>query len=154
MKKYFYLFVCMMFSLISCDDDDKLIPTYPVSFQVSYEDDAIMQELEGLEINLTSNTGATFLATTDSVGKAVFVLPVGIYEASVTTSKPSEGYLYHFNGLKSGITVSDTWNSSQITEIKIVTSRSGQVVIKELYNGGCQKDDGSGKYIDDSYFIL
>jgi hypothetical protein len=38
--------------------------------------------------------------------------------------------------------------------VKTVYNAIGRVVIKEIYNGGCQKDDGSGSFSFDKYVVL
>lgn len=39
-------------------------------------------------------------------------------------------------------------------DLNLVASRAGQILIKEIYSGGCQKDDGSGAYQFDKYMII
>lgn len=66
-----------------------------------------------------------------------------------------EGYSYIFNGIRSGITVTDAWTGSEVVEIALSESKSGQLVIKELYVGGCPKDDDPSKFFQmDKYAVL
>jgi hypothetical protein len=57
-----------------------------------------------------------------------------------------------FNGLLSNVTV-----DLSVTEpvvIELTESKTSQIVIKELYFGGCQKNDGSGVWQTDKYVVL
>ncbi len=62
--------------------------------------------------------------------------------------------LYVLNGNTADIIINEDWSSDDVVTITMVESVSGQIIIKELYNGGCQRDDGSGLYQFDRYVIL
>jgi len=156
LKKYIYLLVCTLLFCYSCSDDDNDdgYKTYPVSVQLVYPEGSGLDAIQGVSIRLTSTGGSTFDAVTDATGKADFVVPTGIYEASATDKRSTEGYSFIYNGIKSNIVVTDTWTGGESVAINLVESKAGQVVIKELYVGGCQKDDGSGVFHMDKYVIL
>lgn len=102
-----------------------------------------------------TNTNSSYTSATDAAGKAVFAaVPAGVYEASATDKRYAGGSAYIYNGVKSSITVSDTWNAETAVKLDLTESETNQLVIKELYTGGCQKDDGSGAFYHDKYVIL
>ena len=159
-KKFpLYMLLCMMVGLAACsdDEDDKVdngYTTYNVSVQLLYPEDSEVQASAGVSVSLSSTSGTAYDATTDADGKAVFQVPAGIYAASASEVRAMDGYSHVLNGTASGITVNESWNPDNTVSIEMVESVSGQVVIKELYVGGCQKDDGSGLYQFDKYVIL
>lgn len=99
-----------------------------------------------------TQTGSIFTTKTDETGKASFTATPGIYEASATGRYANEGMAYSFNGTAGQIVVrrDETVNVS----ITMKGIKRSQVIIKELYNGGCLADDGMTKYQFDKYVIL
>lgn len=92
-----------------------------------------------------SSSGTVVQAATDAQGVASFLLPEGIYEAAATDRRSVEGYTYTLNALQSNVVVSAaSWSEGMTVDLNLVASRAGQILIKEIYSGGCQKDDGSG----------
>jgi hypothetical protein len=150
-KKFFYLLISTLFLCYGCNDDDNY-KTYDVPVQLVYPEGSEFSAIEGLAVQLT-NGSTSYDATTDATGLAVFTVPAGIYEASATDKRSSGGAVYLYNGIKSNIVVADSWAGETIA-LNFTESRAGQVVIKELYVGGCQKDDESGAYQKDKYVIL
>lgn len=155
MKKIFYFFAIVFCSfLASCsDDDDEVIMTYAVNVQLNYGD-VENADKEKVHVILTSTTGVAYEALTNAEGIAAFNVPIGIYRASASERITKDGFVYNFNGVKDGITVTAAWTGKEVTYIDMVASRSGQIIIKELYNGGVMKDDGSGNYQFDKYVVL
>lgn len=138
--------------LQSCNDDDDDYKTYPVSAQLVYPENYEVKE--GVSISLTNTINSTsYNATTDSKGIALFNVPAGVYEASATDKRLSGGNSFNFNGIKN-FTVSDNWKETDVVSLQLTLSKAAQVIIKELYIGGCKKDDGSGTFIMDKYVIL
>ena len=97
-------------------------------------------------------TNSTFTAKTDAAGVAEFRTTPGIYEASATGGYALEGVAYNFNGTSGQITVRT--NQTQQVTITMKSIRTSQLVIKELYNGGCLADDGTTKMQYDKYVVL
>ena len=155
MKKYAFLILSVLLFCAACSDDENdVYKTYLVTVQLAYPSGSELSAVEGVPVKLTGSTGTTYDATTDANGKAAFTVPAGIYEASASEKRASNGYSFILNGVKSGITVTETWTGDSVVEVALTESKSGQVIIKELYVGGCQKDDGSGNYQYDKYVIL
>jgi len=157
LKKYFYLLVCTLLLCYSCSDDDTTTEdykTYAVSIQLAYPQDSGLDPIAGVAVKLSNSSNATYDATTDASGKASFVVPAGVYSVSASDKRSSEGYSFIYNGTKGNIVVTDTWTGTEAVELSLTGSKAGQVIIKELYVGGCQKDDGSGAFHMDKYAIL
>lgn len=155
MKKYAFLILSVLFFCASCsDNEDDAYKTFGVTVQLVYPSDSEISTVEGVAVKLTSNTGTAYDATTDANGKASFTVPTGIYEASASETRTQDGYSYVLNGIKSNITVTEAWTGEEVMNIDLTESKSGQVIIKELYVGGCPPDDGSKFYQFDKYVIL
>lgn len=158
MKKFSFIWimalligVCPMF--MACNDDDNSYRTYTIEVQLLYPQGSDISAVEGVPVTLTGN-GMTYDAVTDAYGACEFKVPNGIYEASASEQRALNGNIYVLNGVKSGITVTEEWTDGTVVTIELTESKTGQLIIKELYNGGCQKDDGSGFYQYDKYVIL
>jgi hypothetical protein len=138
------------------DDNDDAYATYPVSVQLVYPGDSDFTAEAGVKVRLANTiTGTLFDTVTNATGRADFNVPAGIYEASASDSRSAGGFGYIFNGLKSNLTVNKTWDdTTPAIELTLTLSKAGQVLIKELYVGGCPKDDGSGTFQMDKYVIL
>lgn len=154
MKKILYLLLCCTLFLCSCSDSDEEYKTYPVTVQLVYPGGTGIGVTEGVKIKLTNISGSAYDGLTDTNGKAVFTVPAGVYEASASDKRSLEGYAYIYNGLKSNIAVTDSWTGTEPVSLDLKETKAGQIVIKELYVGGCQKDDGSGFFQMDKYVIL
>jgi hypothetical protein len=147
---YFLLFTAVV--LQSCNSDDDEIKTYQVSVQLSYPDGYATRD--SVEIVVTNSlSSSSYKAKTNSEGLATFKLPAGVYSNSVTEVRSLGGMAYNFNGA-GNFTIADDWVSTKVVSLALAVSKSSQIIIKELYIGGCQKDDGSGAFIMDKYVIL
>lgn len=158
MKKLFTLFACAVTLFTACtkDDDGTRVRTYEIAVRLIYPDDGSLTAAEGVEVRMTnSSSGTVVQAATDAQGVASFLLPEGIYEAAATDRRSVEGYTYTLNALQSNVVVSAaSWSEGMTVDLNLVASRAGQILIKEIYSGGCQKDDGSGAYQFDKYMII
>lgn len=126
-----------------------------VTFQLNYPAGSQFGVAEGVAVSiLNTNTKETFTANTTSEGSVQFVTIPGTYEASVTDKHAANGYVYTYNTTKSDIVLSESWDSATPVSLELTEVISGQIIIKELYTAGCQKDDGSGYYGHDQYVIL
>ena len=92
--------------------------------------------------------------STSSDGTVTFAVSPGTYEASVTDKRYNEGFAYTYSATKSDLVFSESWDSETAVDLELTESITGQIIIKELYISGCQKDDGSGSYTNDQYVIL
>lgn len=117
--------------------------------------DVNSDNLAGFEVQLrNTTTNSIFTEKTDEQGMVIFTVAPGIYEASASfrRSEAGMGYAYIFNGTSGQITVMS--GQTTLKSIRIKSARTSQVVIKELYNGGCMKDDGITKFQYDKCLIL
>lgn len=160
MKKIYYALmlsiVTFAFAACSDNDDEVKYATYDVQVALTalQTRDGAEVQLSDIAVKMTNAAGSVYEAATDARGVAAFNVPVGIYEVSASGTKSVNGYTYVFNGLKTGVTITQNWNSDEVIEVALTESKSGQVIIKELYVGGCQKDDGSGVFQMDKYVVL
>ena len=133
-------------ALASCTYDET-VSVYPVEV-------ALQEKIAGVDVALTNNTGRTFSAKTDSVGVATLSLPAGIYSASVSSVSQDEYFKKTYNGSLSDIIVGAGTNRISMPVTVTLMQTACPLVIKEVYNGGCAKDDGSGSFLFDKCIII
>ena len=141
-----YICGIMLMLLASCSYDEH-INTYNVEVQLS-------EAVADVPVLMTNATGSTATAMTDATGIAHFSVPAGIY--SISASKVTDdAYFRHVcNGSMADIVIGAN-NTSVALPVTLTTMQTANpIVIKELYVGGCQKNDGSGKFAIDKCIIL
>ncbi|WP_447642775.1 MULTISPECIES: DUF4876 domain-containing protein [Chitinophagaceae] len=154
MNRYFYYIVILAtLSFFSCKKDMKTPVLQTVNILLSYPSTSTFSAEQGVKVQLI-NSGGTYASTTDANGKATFAVPVGIYNASVTDTRSLDARNYIFNGLKTGVAISSSWDASKNVELALTVSQTSQIVIKEIYVGGVPKDNGSGTFAFDKYITL
>ena len=150
----------LTFTLMSCGDDDDA-PNNNGSESVSLGKITIVltginSDLSGFEVKMrNTSTGNLFTEKSDAKGNATFTLSPGIYEASTSMTLSDDAYQYNYNGSIGQITVNKGDNESiplLLKESKI--SLQGSVIIKEVYCGGCPKDEGTDFFQFDKCIIL
>ena len=141
-----YLFLVMLTLLTSCSYDEK-INTYNVEVQLS-------EAVADVPVVMTNATGSTATAMTDGSGTARFTLPAGIY--SVSASKVTDdAYFRHVcDGSLADIAIGSGTTTVALPVTVTAMQTANPILIKELYVGGCQKNDGSGKFAKDKCIIL
>lgn len=141
-----YIFGLMLVLLASCSYDEH-IDTYNVEVQLS-------APVADVPVLMTNATGSTATATTDATGTAHFNLPAGIY--SISASKVTDdAYFRHVcNGSLADIAIGSGSTTVALPVTLTTLQTANPIVIKELYVGGCQKNDGSGKFALDKCIIL
>ena len=144
MKKIVYFMMAAAIALVSCKKTEDKINDVQVSLTKGGEAFAV----ENVEVSLRSSANATvYTALTDANGVAVFQMKAGAYEASATLYQNSDIY----NGTNSAVIVAD--GAENAFKLDMVASKTSQVIIKELYFGGCTDD--AGKHFQyDKYVIL
>ncbi|MDD2293360.1 MAG: DUF4876 domain-containing protein [Bacteroidales bacterium] len=147
--------VCLVALLCSCTKDDPY-KTYDVSVQLVYPAGSEFTPVEGVTVNARNvTTDMLYTGTTDASGIATIAVVAGIYEFTSTETRAKNGTAVMFNGLKTGITVTKEWkNNPQTVSIELVETEAKQIIIKEVYVGGCPKNDGSGSFANDKYIVL
>ena len=93
------------------------------------------------------NTGSRYTAVTDISGQVSFRLPNGLYRVNLNGRE--DGNI--FNAAADKVVLS---GKDLTLNLRISVSKSGTIVIKEIYCGGCKKLPQEGNYQYDQYFIL
>lgn len=154
MKKIYALLFSMLLLTYACSDDDVATgyETVEIAVQLIYPATAGHEATAGVEVSARSASGVSYKKETDASGSASFKLPVGIYELSATDKRTGNGKSSVFSGAQGNVAVT-TGNTAPV-QLQMTESVISQIVIKEVYNGGCQKNDGSGVFQYDKYVVL
>ena len=147
MKKLRVLNVIAILALVfvgfSCSDDDNGTNIIDVKVTLTYADDIDVKE--GIVVKAKpSGSGTEYEMETDDTGSVLFELPAGSYEFTASETRTKDGKLTAYNVLVSKL-ISDNYDETSVLELEMEGSTKSQLVIKELYMGGCPADDG-GKY--------
>ena len=141
--KYPFVLLLMVLTLLASCSYDEHIDTYNVEVRLS-------QSVDDVAVKITNGIGSTFEASTDADG----TLPAGIYSISASKVSDDEYFRHVCNGAVSDVTIGSTNTSIELLVSVTTLQKANPILIKELYNGGCQKDDGSGKFAIDKCIIL
>jgi hypothetical protein len=140
--------------LISCSGNldkelEKCAEVQKLTLKLLYPENTPPKRDKGALVTLKDNYGTVFQSVADKNKEAKFTVPGGVYSASV--SDVSGGLVY--NGNLADIVVK---NNSEIfyAEIKLSLVSIKRLIIKELYCGGCQIDDGSDYTRNDKYITV
>lgn len=144
--KQLYLFLLCLLALHSCTYEEQA-DTYYVEIRLS-------EALDSMPVQMTNVQAKTFTAMTDSTGTAHLTLPSGIYSASVS-KVIDDGYFRNaYNGTLGDVVIGAGFTTVTLP-VTITSMQTGNpILIKEVYAGGCQKDDGSGIFALDKCIIL
>ncbi len=112
--------------------------------------------LQGLIVKLSDpSSGLSFQGETNAQGIANIRVAYGNYIATTETKhSESGGVIYIFNGTSGKIRTSPKDPALIETTLPLNVSKSGQIVIKEFYYGGCFDIPTNKSYSKDQYFIL
>ncbi len=151
MKKY-VLYILIWVSVLSCgrfmDRDPYESTLCTLSVKAVYPEDYAQYVREGVSVKVEDvNLGALYASSTDASGTATFSLPKGIYRVSISDVLEED----IFNGAADKVSVTAPGSS---LDIRLLHSRSGSIVIKEIYCGGCKRLPQEGNYASDQYVIL
>lgn len=149
MKKFIYI-LSIILTMASCIDIRDVNPyegglhTLTVLTQWPEGD----YDRSGMEVRIEDmNTGSRYVSQTDAEGQVFFSLPNGLYRLNLSGR---DGVLV-FNAAADKVVLS---GEDLSTNLDVLISRAGSIVIKELYCGGCKKLPQEGDYQADQYFIL
>ena len=151
MKKYLAMMLMAVVGLCltACGDDDPAgSPVSSGTVIVSLT--GVTGDMSNIEITLRGTS--TFTAKANAEGKASFNVTTGIYEASASGTYTLNGTIYKASGNIGQVTVQANQTTNVTIEMK--EAKTSQVIIKELYNGGCPKDEGTGAFNNDKCVIL
>ncbi len=148
MKKIALMIMASALFAISCDPDLNTPKTAEVTITLASEGEPF-KKADITVIVKDNNSSASYKAKTDEEGVSVFTLPSGLYSASASYR---ENTTTVHNGLNSNISVSAGTDAS--FEVEMKPSKVSQLIIKEIYVGGCMQDDGIQTFGNDGYMIL
>jgi len=152
MKHICYLF-CILYLLTACSDNQAVDPSDISMGDVAITLAGIVNSAEDFEVTLrNTQTNALFTGKTNSEGIATFHVTPGLYEATASKQELTGNTYYIYNGTSGQIVVSKDERTTVSLEMK--RAKTSQIVIKELYNGGCMKDDGVTFFQYDKCLIL
>ncbi|MEE3448036.1 MAG: hypothetical protein VZQ51_05430 [Bacteroidales bacterium] len=167
MKKLFYYvlgFGLLSSAFFSCKDDteDPVKPdpttdttktepavksTYPFSAKLTSD----IPLFGNFTVTISKDTALTL--TTENEAKVSTTLFAGKYDVTATGKYSENGKIYTLSGKATDVEISEGSDGIAI-EIAMEKTAKSQIVIKEVYNGGCTKDDGKGTFQNDKYVIV
>ena len=150
MKKIFSILAAAVVLAVSCEPSTPAGKTYEVNvaLEVAGEAYAVADATVTMR-NLNGNTSYT--SQTNENGVAAFSVPAGLYEASCSFKHDEQGILYTYNGVTPNVSVTESGDKN--FKISLVASKTSQIIVKEMYTGGCKGSTGSA-FRNDSYIIL
>ncbi|MBR3075236.1 MAG: DUF4876 domain-containing protein [Bacteroidales bacterium] len=150
MRRFLYLFAAALATAMTAGCEFKIV-TVDITVQLFSENAALA--VENIPVTLADAGGViTFTAETDASGAARFTVAPGSYMASATNKVWENGNYIVYNGSNPTILVEEGISGNFTLPLSKVVAKP--LIIKELYSGGCPKDDGSGSYSNDAYFIV
>lgn len=144
MKRFIYILLAAAAAFTACKKDESA-KINDVTVQVLIDNEPVT---DAVEVTVTDKSTSTAYKATTVGGTATFQLVAGIYEATATLYKESSIY----NGTNSAVTVVD--GGANAFTLNLTASTTSQVIIKELYVGGCMDNEGAKNYQMDKYVIL
>lgn len=143
MKKIILFLAAAAMALTACNKTPEVLIEVPVQLIQFGEPYQI-----AVPVTLASATGS-YTETTDSEGKAIFNVPAGSYQASVSFKIGNTNY----NGNASIAVIESELKIKEVL-INLVASNTSPLIIKEFYNGGCKDNAGTKNYLYDKYIIV
>ncbi len=119
-----------------------------LEIKVSYPEGFDQYQRAGVTVRAEEiYSGAGYSTQTDEGGVARFHLLKGFYRLSVA-DRNDEAI---FNGMSDRVQLTE---SDLHLTLPLTYSKPGQIIIREIYSGGCSKAPYEGSYQSDRYFIL
>ena len=150
MKKYLILISVLALGLLASCNKTKEVQ--PVQIQLQLVCDGANFEVSGVPVSL-QDAEATFTleGTTNASGAVSFSLKPGSYSATCTYVTSENGQRLAYTGNLNMLVVEDR---PAILALPLTQVASQQIIIKELYMGGCTNPDDNKGYTNDAYVIL
>ena len=105
-------------------------------------------DVEGKSVTVENiANGSRYVSSTDASGCASLTLPNGMYRVNLNGRDGDD----IFNGAADKVVLSGRYLT---LNLRVTVSRSGALVIKEVYCGGCKRLPQEGNYALDQYFII
>ncbi|MFT3822557.1 MAG: DUF4876 domain-containing protein [Chitinophagaceae bacterium] len=153
MRNVLLVMVAFVVVVSSCKKNNDGPSVIAVPVKLVYPATGSFTATEGVKVTMTTGS-SVFVASTDANGITSISVPLGVYDVSASDSRSEGGKSYAYNGAKAGVTVTSAWKTTDTVTITLTESQASQIVIKELYGGGVQKDDNSGVFQYDRYVTL
>lgn len=152
MKKFLSILAAAALIAVSCDPVTPEAKIFNINVNLTKGDAAY--EAADITISLRNlNNNVSYKASTNDSGMASFTVPSGIYEGVASFRKEEDENLIIYNGVNSNITVLPGGTTSFTISLSEYESRHNQIIVKELYTGGCVGSDGK-PFQYDAYVIL
>lgn len=133
---------------VSCELAPELLD---LSVQLVFDGKAFAEK--GAVVTLVEDTGSfRFEAAPDASGIAKFTVVPGSYSAYVTYKIIEDGMPVSYNGSLQSMRI--TGQPSEIFRMELSKVDPRQLIIKEVYSGGCSRNGGTGTYSSDAYIIV
>ncbi|MCC8020037.1 MAG: DUF4876 domain-containing protein [Rikenellaceae bacterium] len=152
MKRLLYIVLLPLALAFACSDTDSGNPyegrLHTLAVNTVYPEGFEEFRREGVTVRIEDiDRGNTYTAVTDGAGRAEFSVTNGIYRVLL-----SDRFDEHiFNGTADRVKLVD--DDTEIT-LSLLYSKTGTVIIKEVYCGGCTRAPLEGTYQSDKYIIL
>ncbi|MEF9986585.1 MAG: DUF4876 domain-containing protein [Bacteroidales bacterium] len=154
---YFIFILCLLTSCLKelKNDDfskDAISSTIKIKVEMPQGHN---KSVEGMTIQLTDFlTGLQYSAITNSDGIATVEVAYGTYVATTQMQIRKVGAIDIYNGTTQQIRVTPSDPKIITGTLKLTYSKTGQIIIKEIYYGGCWNEKINKSYTKDQYFIL
>lgn len=147
------LLLAMLCVAVTACDDNIGTPDEYVTRLLRVQVSGDLLSKQDISVRVTDDKGMVFSCLTDVDGEAIFHVPVGIYEVTVShVSQPEHGWRTVYNGSASNVVIG--LNNECSVQLPLTVASTSAIVIRELYVGGCQRNDGSGWFYRDKYVII
>lgn len=147
MKKLLLLMMAVLaVSVTACGPESPVTGTVKVQLTV---DGAPLQQADVTVV--LANADLTAESVTEADGSAEFITTPGTYTATAFFRKSEGNEVFNYNGTAS-VTVVEGENPA--VNLPMTASKSSQLIIKEVYNGGCMDNEGTKNFQKDKYVIV
>lgn len=151
MKKIILLLAITLFG-IACK---KEISTdlHKVVIQLDYPQSGAMTAVAGVKVKLTGKA-SVFEGLTDANGQVTLMVPSDVYDISSSETRRSGTSIYNYNALNTNQVIVNSWKDGDVINMRLLESKSSQLVLKEVFLGGTPFDNGAGTFNYDAYVII
>lgn len=153
MKQKLNFLILLALGLLALGCEKKTPDPEPINVVITVSYDNAPLAIRGIKVSV-SDASSTYVLEeeTDGSGLVSFNLLPGSYTVSSTYVTSENGIRLSYTGT-TGITVS-LENKNKPVALPMQKVESRQIIIKELYFGGCNNPETNKGYIQDSYVIL
>ena len=151
MKKCFVILYAAAIALLAACNPNKEAQPVTVGIQLMCDNEPFT--VADIKVTLQDAAGSYSLENaTDASGLAQFTLKPGAYSAICTYVTSDNGQRLAYNGAIATFTVLENTPGTFDLNLQYVISQ--QIVVKELYFGGCNNPETNKGYNNDSYLVL